>query len=420
MDKKIIEQVNKEVEEMLEREKKSFSNKINKCFDDSIKELKEKLDNPNSSLNKLIQDLEIKFNVNEKENDDNLRKQIIDVDHMQNPPLINLLFIKDTNPLVNIVLYCLSNIKTLIRYYFNPKKEEKILYKVRTDPINCYLGPSFLELLDNLWKGKKKEYCPEKIHQTLKKLMRDDYATKDPSVIINYILTKLNEELKDNNKIDDNKDLDDPYDVFNEQKVHDDYWKRFNKERTKIKVSFYSTIKQTVRCMECKNNPCFSYETSPILNIYLNQENAEDLNFEDFKSHLIEKDKEMIDEQCMICLGGELKLKIVNKNIKYTPEVLIININRKKDPNCKISFKYPEQFDIQKIINQEMEISDYHLTTVIKKDNNNNFIAFFKSCINEQWYSYNNTNIELVHNYKNYIFDDKKACILIYIGKKNI
>ena len=44
--------------------------------------------------------------------------------------------------------------------------------------------------------------------------MKDDYATKEPSVIIRYILTKLNEELKDNNKIDDNKDLDDPYDAF--------------------------------------------------------------------------------------------------------------------------------------------------------------------------------------------------------------
>jgi hypothetical protein len=411
----IIEQAKKEVDEILEREKESFSNKINNYFNESIKELKEKLDNPNSSINKLIHDIEKIFN--EKENDGNLRKQIIDLEHMQNPPLINLLFIKDTNPLVNIVLYCLCNIKTLIRYYFNPQREEKILYKEKNDPNNWYLGSSFLELLDNLWKGKKKEYCPEKIHQTLKKLMKDDYATKEPSVIIRYILTKLNEELKDNNKIDDNKDLDDPYDAFNEQKVHDVYWKRFNSEKTKIEVSFYSTTKKIVRCLECRNNPLFSYETSPILNIYLNQENSEILNFEDFKSHLVEKDKEIIEEQCMICLGGELKAKIVNKNIRYTPEVLIININRKKDPNCKISFKYPEQFDIQKIINQEMEISDYHLTTVIKKDNNN-FIAFCKNCINKQWYSYNNTKIELVNNYKNYIFDDKKACILIYIGKK--
>ena len=94
-----------------------------------------------------------------------------------------------------------------------------------------------------------------------------------------------------------------------------------------------------------------------------------------------------------------------------------INIDRKKDPNNKISFQYPEKFDIQKIIQTPMEISDYFLTTVIKKDNDN-YIAFCWNCIDKQWYAYNNEKINLINNYKSYIFDDKKACILIYTGNK--
>jgi hypothetical protein len=65
-----------------------------------------------------------------------------------------------------------------------------------------------------------------------------------------------------------------------------------------------------------------------------------------------------------------------------------------------------------------MEYSDYHLTSVIKKDNDD-YIAFCKNCTNEKWYSYNNEKIELVNNYNEHIIDDKKACILIYTGKKN-
>jgi hypothetical protein len=336
---------------------------------------------------------------------------------MENPPLIHLLFTEGTNPLVNIVLQCICNIKTLISYYFNPNKEAKILSKAKNEPDGAYLGPSFLKLLDYLWKNDKKEYCPEEIHGVLKKLMGNDYETKDPSIIINFILTQLDEELIQKKNINEKKEPAEPFDIFDEKKIHDEYWKKFKDEMTKIKVSFYSTFKTTKRCNIC-NYVSFSFDSSPIINIYLNQENSETLDFEDFKYYLIEKKKQMINEECVACFDGVPKKKLVAKDINYSPEVLIININRKEDPNNKISFKYPEQFDIEKVIKQKMEISDYHLTSVIKKDNDD-YIAFCKNCINEKWYSYNNEKIELVNNYNEHIIDDKKACILIYTGNKN-
>ena len=106
----------------------------------------------------------------------------------------------------------LSNIKLIVLYYLNPSKEEKILKKSKENPNNIYLGPSFLKLLDHLWKNDKKEYTPFEIHNNLKKLMLDNYNTNDSSIIINYILNKLHEEINFNQKNDNKEEnKEDPY-----------------------------------------------------------------------------------------------------------------------------------------------------------------------------------------------------------------
>ncbi len=175
----IKEQAKKEVDDIWEKEiKKSFTNQINKCLVETLKVLKNELDNFDTTINQHIQKIDDKFNekwekkfndqlsqiqqmknnsnlsnipinnnqnnniqniniinnnndnyndINDNndnnqifENYENLRKKVIKIDDMQEPPLIKLLYIDGTNPLVNIVLQCISNIKTLVSYYFNP------------------------------------------------------------------------------------------------------------------------------------------------------------------------------------------------------------------------------------------------------------------------------------------------------------
>ena len=96
------------------------------------------------------------------ENDENLRKKEINLKEIKNPLLINLFYVDNTNPLINLILHCLSNIKTLVYYYLNPSNEEKILQKSKQNPNNDYLGLSFLKLLSHLWKSKKKNIILKK------------------------------------------------------------------------------------------------------------------------------------------------------------------------------------------------------------------------------------------------------------------
>ena len=352
-----------------------------------------------------------------EENDENLRKKEINLLEMHNPLLINLTQVDKTNPLINIILQCLSNIKTLLFYYFNRSKEEKILQKSKQDPNNAYLGPSFLKLLDHLWKSKKKEYSSEEIHKTLKKLMANDYNSNEPGKIISFILTKLHDELKKNQI---QNEQDDPFSHFNEEEAYKNFFKIIDQQKTKITTSFYSTIKIQKRCQAC-NYPGYYFDAFPVINIFLELDNfvTKNIPFEEFNYHLTKKENDEIKEICYTCADGEEKKKIITNDIYYTSEILIININRDKDKNHEIIFKYPECFDPEKIFkNNNYKV--YNLISVIKKDRGNNpynYIGYCKNFIDNNWYSYNNEQIELVQDYKDKIFDEKNTHLLIYAGK---
>ena len=363
-----------------------------------------------------------KNNIKDYKDDEILIEKGIDLKSLNNQPLIKLILPKNANPLINIILHCLSNIKYLINYYLNPTKGNKILQKSKENPNNNYLAPSFLKLLYHLWKSNKKEYSPNEIHNDLKKLMVNNYDSDDAGKIFYYILTKLNEEMNFN-RVNNNKE-DDPFIHFDKKKTFEEYQKNFKLNITFISNSFYSTIEIKKRCLNCNDAPSYFFEASPIITIFLKANNDEILNkltLEDhLKTLLIEEEKRIIIENCLICCSEQKK--IVNKDIFTSTEILIMNINRDKDPNNNISFIFPEIFEGRKIINNELNLPNYELTTVIKKVKNNlnnfEYIYFFKSFIDKKWYSFNNQRIELIgNNYKNDIFDFKNTCILIYNKK---
>ena len=393
INKEIIKRVNDVWEKQL---KEPFSDFMNQKQEEILNELEKKFD-----------DL-IKKNINKIYEDDKiLRKKEIDFQNLKEPNLVYLSFLQNTNPLINMVLQCLSNIKEVSFYYLNPPKEERILKKSKNDPNNTYLGPSFLTLLDHLWKSQQKEYAPLEIHNVLKKLMIDNYNTNDASIIINFILNKLDAELNLNEN--NNIEQDDPYEHNEKDKIYK-FSKKFNDNRTQISDTFFSLIKIMKKCPNCYLKDEYYFEATPSINIYLTESNeincehpeAQKLNLEEnFKTLLIEKEE-----------------------IYTISVVLIIVINRDHDPNYTRYFKYPEKIDLEKIINNNnnnnFKSKNYELRAVIKKtknNNNNNFkyTAFFKNCIDNKWYLYNNQKIMLIQsNYENYVFDEKNAYVLIY------
>ena len=393
------------------------NNNIKIIINNDLNEI-EKINNiDNNNKNNINNNINFKVNNNinniKKEKDEELRQKKIDLNQFNSPPLVKLLLSENINPLINLILQCLSNIKTLILYYFNDKKEEKILKKSKENPNKTFLGPSFLKLLDHLWKSNNKEYSPKEIHKVLYNLMLNKYNSNDPGFIIKFILNQLNKELNFNPVvINDVNECD----IFNKDKALQNYLNFFSNNITKISNSFYSTIKTKKRCKLCKQYSYF-FESSPVIDIYLESNNNNLLNnvnlIEHLKNLLNDKDNRIIYENCVVC--GP-KNKYVIKDIYSTTEIIIFNIIRKNNQSYEISFNYPEQFDGKEVINKDIELPYYQLISVIKKIKNNEileFVEYMKSFINNQWYIYDKSNIELLQN-KNDIFDDKNACLLIY------
>ena len=109
---------------------------------------------------------------------------------------------------------------------------------------------------------------------------------------------------------------------------------------------------------------------------------------ENLKNLLI-KDNKTIKEICNVC--HEQHDIFIGKDIFITSAIIIININREKDPNNIINFDYPEEFNGKKVINDSnnFQLPKYELVNVIKKVNNIEYMSCYKSFVDNQWYGYN-------------------------------
>ena len=349
-----------------------------------------------------------------------LRKQKIDFTKFNNPPLITLVEPNNSNHLINLIFRCLSNILSFLPYYFNPSREEKILKKSKEDPNGVYLGPSFLKLLEIIWKSSRKEYCPTELHIALKKLMGNNYFSNNPGLIMEFILKQLDKELNFNPfvKMDDNDNH------LNQNTSFKLFFKQFEKYSTKISNCSFTTIKTQKKCSSCSQSTYF-FNSAPVVNIIL-EANDEYTNTllnqfnltEHLNNLLITKNDENIYEYCLNCKNQ--RKKYIMKEIFLTFSVVVFYINREKDPKGRISFNYPEKFDGKKVINKVFDLYNYQLITVIKRNPNelSNYIAYCKSFTNNKWYSYYKQNISIVEN-TNEIIDNKNACLLIYSEMKS-
>jgi len=395
---------------------KTLNNKFNQNFDNQISQLKQA-----GFINKDDNIVNINKFENANESDEMLRKLNIDIKSITKPSLKSLTVPQGSNPLINLILNCIINIKTLLLYYFNPVKQDKIMWKSKGNP--NILGQGLLKLLDHFWKSQMNEYTPLEIHQVLKSIMKHDYYTQNPGLIFDYIFTQLDNELihKDVNK--ENNMEEDPYLIYNREEVIKSFIKK-NQNPTKISNCFYNMIETEKRCVSCGTYQ-YSIENVPIINIYIqaNEENVyNNISFnEHFKSLLLDKNKDIINEKCMLCETE--KNKYISKHILDATDIFIINVDRNNDPNNVVEFKYPEKIEKKDFINQnkinEFKDVKYELFCIIKNykiNNNSNFIMFCKNFVNNEWYSYNNKIIKKT-DLNEAISDGKNTYLIIY---KNI
>lgn len=419
-------------------QKKKLENEINDIWENQIKN--NFMQEINSHANSLYQNIEKQLKMHEEKMNENFEDyldllQAEKIKSKMNKFCNNLIYTNITNHLINAILICLSNIEPFV-FYCLVKEKSDISKKVNEKNKNNFFV-LFIELFKNLWLVNNKKYNPEKFHKLISFLNEQISKSSDPGIIINFILSNLNNELNFNeNQINDNNNVN----RYSRDEVKKNFLGKIKNNETKISDIFFVSYKKTKTCKTFKEGIKYYYEQKPVMNLYIIKEKTiiklkkdikNDINdcFQILKlketlPHLLNKNEDE-EEYCTLCERKE-KMK-VNKEIScFNDNILIINFNRSEDPLHERIVEFPNHlnfnFKDDKNENENIKIS-FELISVLNKItikeldyDKIHYNVYCKSFSDNKWYKYDENNEKVLSDEKE-IFDGQKALLLIYKRK---
>ena len=325
---------------------------------------------------------------------------------------------------INAILQCFCNIKPFVDFF---KKE-----KIDNDNQNEKLSKTFKTLIDNIYPDNSQEikraFTPINLEYKISHInpLFEDISTNKEKDLINFIIMTLHEELNEcpNKNIIGESNYGN---IFEEQKdkkiMFNNFINNFNKShKSIIRDLFFGINYNKYNCLNCKtityNFQIYNYLFFSLDEIKnFKQKNEIDL-LDCFE--FAKKENMMTDENGMYCNYCKQISQNSMCNILYTsPEILIIILNQEK--NIKINFNL--NLNLMKYIEKNSTSCSYELIGVVSKNNNNenndDFIAYCKGYLNNQWIKFCDTLSEQVKDVKNEVIDSSVPYLLFYKKIKN-
>lgn len=398
------------MENNLEKEKEKeikieVEKEINELWENELKN--PLIKNLNSHFEIMMKGIQKHLDLNKNEIANNIDKLVnivkpVDIKSKMNKYCNNVIYENNTNDLLNLILICLSNIQPLV--FFCLENQNEILNKIKEKQNFFSL---LIEFFNNVWLNKN-NYNPIKIHNLLK-LNKRIYDSENPGDIINFILTKLNDELNVNKKINNNN-----INRYIEEEVFYNFKETIKNNKTKISELFFVNYEIRKTCSQCEV-PTYYYEQKPIINLYIqNQLKSSIVLTGELKDISLKKNFKFllndyidVEKDCEIC-QGKIKCKINNDIKNYDNDILIINLNRDKDPTHKRNISFPPVLENGKF--------NYGLISVLNRNvplNDKEYNLYCKNFVDNKWYVYNRNNVNIENN-ENEIYNGQKALLLIY------
>ena len=406
--------------DQIELQKKidQFNKEINQIFDEGQKRIFNNIENAKNKFNEII---------NEKKIINNLltgKRQKPILQKLDNEPN------QTYNSILNPILLLLANLKIITLFALGQEKDA-IIIKMKNllltvTPNNIFLF-YFMKLMNEMRDTNIAIPNSKVFHQYLIDFLKSEkkeYLCQDPGKIINTILIMIDSQIKLLKNIPSiHKNIN----KYDEESVRKYFEERTNNNPTFVTTNFSMTLITKEKCAQ--NHTKYSYNQIFAIDLFPKRPEVEEIVPENLKQvfYFYINDEPKQKEYCQKC-KKELQ---INKNIESLKDYLIININRKEDPENKMKIIYPQLLDIsteKKELKYELISVLMNINTItanldreglkyINRKNKNNYVLFTKNFINKKWYktTENEQNIEFKGKLDNEInkFEDNRPNPLI-------
>ena len=344
-------------------------------------------------------------------------------------PKVGLKNLGDTSYL-NAVLQIIGSFKEFAKYFLNPNNINYINSMKDKMPLSFSLQQLFLNIYPKEIENKK-NYNPSSILKAISSLNLENKYTQDsrnnPILLIKDILSILEKELNSKNIKEENNLY------YNKNDREDTIKKKFNYLINTHNSIIFNSLNyfkiNEYECSTCKtkiydfmtftslNLEIYGYYKKLSSNFYLN--NKKKLTIYDCLKYQSLKIKEMKCEKC-----DDNKQMKVSSNIFSSPNIFLFLLGRginfnKNNEKLKIPFLIEEKLNLNNFIENKSVPLNYELNGIVSISiNDKKYIAFYNSFIDNQWYYFNDEEVNKIEfNKVIKINNDNKyyiPCILIY------
>ena len=367
------------------------------------------------------------------------------------PPKVRLDKIKNNLWYMNSILQCFCQIEEFVSYFKYHSHVNKVINDL-TKEQKLFLSISFKILIEKLWpeEGNSKEsskghFSPVEFIQKIEDMSpifinNKSYNAKD---FINFIITTLHEELnqkiKGNNIINplNNNDNNNLINTF--QAFHEEYQRNF---RSKISELFYAIQQTDIQCLDCRsvhyNFQAYFFLVFPLEEVKLNSINKinpnNKINKDLPKEKSIKFDKlnknivdifdcfEFFQRRILLEANDQIFCNFCKKmtNVSHTstlitsPKILILIFDRGEKFQHKIKLEFYLILKLGKYVQQNNQNLEYKLISIVSYLKQNYCIAYCLSPIDNQWYNYNDANVNKIDDFQKEINNIEFPYLLFY------
>ena len=353
------------------------------------------------------------------------------------PPLTYLESNSDFPQYYNPILLCFCQIEDFINYLKYKPRVDLVINKYQNEE-KGNLIIKFKALVNNIWKSSNNGnffMCGNNnisgfdSYDVIKTIyhMNNMQILKSPCELIHFILSLLHNEL---NKAKQNIIFPQQINYSNEESAFTDFKERFQALNISIISDlFFSIVKTTIRCYNCKallqyNFDNFNYlyfDLWEIKNTKIENCQSFDLidsfSLEDCFNFYQKINFQNKNNCCPMCKFNTIYLE--QKTVYTTSKILIIILNIEKEFLGKIKFIVWEIINLKNYVEKNSNSVIYNLRGIVAfclntSINSNAYAAYCKNPINNLWYKYENDSVIQLNNTINEVNESYFPCVLFY------